>query len=239
MLDTILAWDTALFLFINATLAHPLLDPFFVTITNGRFWIAPGVALVALLFWKMDKKRAVLIVLLSVITVAVTDPLGAQIIKPLFHRLRPCNPDVLIEGGRFLLGAKRSLSFPSIHALNMFGQAMLFSLLYPRLTVWLFLFAGLIGYSRIYVGVHYPLDVLGGAIIGMACGAAVFSVYRGITAFFFNRRVRCERARAFAEGKPCRALSQEGVCHKTPQPATSGEEACGQGEPRSSAPTEK
>jgi undecaprenyl-diphosphatase len=178
MLSALHAADTALFLFINVTLANPLLDPFFVTITNGRFWIAPGIALVALLFWKMDKKRAGLLVLLSVITVAITDPLGAQIVKPLFHRLRPCNPDVLVEGGRFLLGHKTSLSFPSIHALNMFAQAMLFSLLYPRLAVWLFLFAGLIGYSRIYVGVHYPLDVLGGAIIGMVCGAAVFCCYK-------------------------------------------------------------
>jgi undecaprenyl-diphosphatase len=178
MLDALPAVDTAIFLFINATLAHPLLDPFFVTITNGRFWIAPGIALVALLFWKMDKKRAGLLVLLSVITVAITDPLGAQIIKPFFHRLRPCNPEVLIEGGRFLLGHKTSLSFPSIHALNTFAQAMLFSLLYPRLAVWLFIFAGLIGYSRIYVGVHYPFDVLGGAGIGMVCGAAVFYGYK-------------------------------------------------------------
>ncbi|MBN1128521.1 MAG: phosphatase PAP2 family protein [Chitinispirillaceae bacterium] len=178
MLDAILNGDTALFLFINATLAHPLLDPFFVTITNSRFWIVPGALLVGLLFWKMDRKRAVLLVLLSMVTVAITDPLAAQVIKPLFHRLRPCNPEVLIEGGRFLLGYKTSFSFPSNHAMNMFAQAMLFSLLYPRLSAWFFLFAGLIGYSRIYVGVHYPLDVLGGALIGMSCGAGVYGGYR-------------------------------------------------------------
>jgi len=67
--------------------------------------------------------------------------------------------------------------------MNMFGQAMLFSLLYPRLSVWLFLFASLIGYSRIYVGLHYPLDVLGGAVIGAACGAAVFSGYSLVRRF--------------------------------------------------------
>jgi undecaprenyl-diphosphatase len=181
MLDAILAWDKALFLFFNATLALPLLDPFFTTITHGRFWIAPGCGLVIILFATMDKKRAALLVVLSLVTVAITDPLGAQILKPLFHRLRPCNPDALVEGGRFLLGYKTTLSFPSIHALNMFGQAMLFSLLYRRYTLWFFLFAAFIGYSRIYVGVHYPFDVLGGAVFGMVCGAGVYGGSRWIS----------------------------------------------------------
>jgi undecaprenyl-diphosphatase len=188
MFDTIIAGDKAIFLFINATLVHPLLDAFFVTITNGRFWIVPGTALVLLLFLKMDKKQAAILVALSLVTVAITDPLGSQILKPLVHRLRPCNPEVLIEGGRFLIGHKTSLSFPSNHAMNMFGQAMLFSLLYRRLAVWFFLFAALIGYSRIYVGVHYPLDVLGGAVFGMVCGAGVFGGYRIVIRMIINIR---------------------------------------------------
>jgi undecaprenyl-diphosphatase len=177
MLDTLLAWDKSLFLFINHGLANGVLDAFFVAITNGKFWILPGI-IAALIFLKVEKKRALVVLLLAAATVALTDPACARIIKPFFNRLRPCNPSDLVEGGRFLLGYKASFSFPSSHAMNMFGQAMLFSFFYPRLSLWFFLFAAVIGFSRIYVGVHYPLDVLGGAVFGAACGALVFGAYR-------------------------------------------------------------
>jgi undecaprenyl-diphosphatase len=177
MLDTLLAWDRSLFLLINHVLANGALDLFFTTITNGKFWILPGI-LAALVFLKVEKKRALLVLLLAGLTVALTDPVCARLIKPLFHRLRPCNPDALVEGGRFLLGYKTSLSFPSSHAMNMFGQATLFSFFYPRPGPWFFLFAAAIGYSRIYVGAHYPLDVLGGALFGAVCGALVYGAYR-------------------------------------------------------------
>jgi undecaprenyl-diphosphatase len=148
-----------------------------MAITDGRHWIVPGI-IVALVYLRFGKKHALTVLLLSAATVAITDPVCAHIIKPLFHRLRPCNPSDLVEGGRFLLGYKNSLSFPSSHAMNMFGQAVLFSFFYPRFSVWFFLFATIISFSRIYVGVHYPLDVLGGAVFGAACGLFVTAVYK-------------------------------------------------------------
>jgi undecaprenyl-diphosphatase len=184
MLDTLLAWDRSFFLLINHGLAVGALDTFFTVITNGKFWILPGI-IAALIFLKVEKKRALVVLLLAGLTVALTDPVCARIIKPLFHRLRPCNPSDLVEGGRFLLGYKTSFSFPSSHAMNMFGQALLFSFFYPRFAAWFFLFAAAIGYSRIYVGVHYPLDVLGGAFSGMACAALVYGAYR--LALFLRR----------------------------------------------------
>lgn len=79
-----------------------------------------------------------------------------------------------------MLGHKTSLSFPSAHSMNIFAQAMLFSMFYPKLRIYLFLFAGLVAISRVYVGVHYPLDILFGAIIGIAIGSGVYHLYKTI-----------------------------------------------------------
>lgn len=140
MLDALLTWDKTVFLLINHGLANRVFDLFFTAITNGRHWILPGI-IGALVYLWFGKKHALTVLLLSAVTVALTDPIAAQIIKPIFHRLRPCNPSDLVEGGRFLLGYKTSFSFPSSHAMNMFGQAMLFTFFYPRFSGWFFLFA--------------------------------------------------------------------------------------------------
>ncbi len=178
MLQTVLHLDTQLFLFFNHAIANPVFDTVFVTITNGRFWIIPGIT-AALLFLYFRKRAAAIVIALSLVTVSVSDPACNRIIKPQFHRLRPCDERVLIPQARFLLGRKTSESFPSSHAMNMFAQAMLFTLLYRRKRVWItaFAFAAIIGFSRIYVGAHYPLDVAAGAVFGAIVGAGVYAAY--------------------------------------------------------------
>nr|MCU0609862.1 phosphatase PAP2 family protein [Chitinispirillaceae bacterium] len=159
MIDLIQNWDRALFLFINHDCAVRALDVFFITITNTKFWIIPWIGM-AVLFLMKEKKKAAIVLLAVVATFAITDPLASQIIKPMVHRLRPCTAEGLVEGGRYLVGVGGRLSFPSNHAMNMFGMATVLALFYRRNAVWFFLFAGMIGYSRVYVGVHYPGDVL-------------------------------------------------------------------------------
>ena len=134
------------------------------------------------------ERKSLLILGLSLLTVGISDPVCNRLIKPAVHRLRPCNPEVDIPGGRFLIGRKTSHSFPSSHAMNMFAQAALFSFFYRKRAAWFFLFAAIIGFSRIYVGVHYPLDVLGGAVFGMCVGALVYGGYRAIFFQIEHRR---------------------------------------------------
>lgn len=176
MLEALINLDTHLFLIVNSAIANPVFDFIFLRITEPYFWIIPGLV-AAFFFIRKERKKALLVICCALITIGISDPVCNRVIKPAVHRLRPCNPKVHIEHARYLSGRKTSLSFPSSHAMNMFAQAMLFSLFYRRKAIWFFGFAALIGFSRIYVGVHYPFDVLGGALGGMLIGALVYGGY--------------------------------------------------------------
>jgi undecaprenyl-diphosphatase len=186
MMQPLLNLDSAIFFFINHTLANPVCDFIFIHITNGAFWIIPG-AIAAALFIKFEKKKALVVIGLMLITVGISDPVCNRIIKPLVNRSRPCNPSTPVEGGRFLLGFKTSRSFPSSHAMNMFAQAMLLSLFYRKKTLYFFLFAAMIGFSRIYVGAHYPSDVAAGAVFGVCIGGLIYGIYTFVLYLKSNR----------------------------------------------------
>lgn len=179
MLESILALDTKLFLLLNSAVANPVFDVIYPIIDEQNYWIIPGLV-VAAFFIRREKKRALIALGLLVLVILITDPLCARVIKPLVGRLRPCHPDAFVEGGRFLKGYRVSLSFPSCHAMNMYAAAMFITLLYPINGSWLLGIAALRGYARIYLGTHYPLDVLGGAVIGMLVALSVYLVYRSI-----------------------------------------------------------
>jgi undecaprenyl-diphosphatase len=187
MLEALAAFDTHLFLFFNATLANPLFDVIFPAITNPYFWIVPAL-IAAFFFIRKERSKALIIIGLALITVGISDPVCNRVIKPAVHRMRPCNPNVHIDHARYLSGRKTSKSFPSSHAMNMFAEAMLFSLFYRKRALWFFTFAALIGFSRIYVGVHYPLDVAGGAIGGIIVGGLVYYMYSFSVKYFVKKR---------------------------------------------------
>ncbi|MBC8527167.1 MAG: phosphatase PAP2 family protein [Candidatus Cloacimonetes bacterium] len=183
MLELINNFDGNLFLFFNRDIANPFFDLIFPFITELKFWVIPGIIAIAI-FIKLEHKKALLVLGLAVIAVLLSDSIAYRILKPLFGRIRPCNPSALIEGGRFLLGYNTSYAFPSNHASNMFALATLFTCFYRKRTAYFFGFAAIIGFSRIYVGVHYPIDVVGGAVLGVIIG---WGVYEG---YIFTIRIR-------------------------------------------------
>lgn len=183
MAEVLKQLDLSVFYFINHTLSCGVLDIFFSFITNVRHWFP--VYIIALLYLTIKGGRkgriaAVLVLLL----VAATDQLGAKVIKEIFQRLRPCNalPDVLTP-----LGCTGTFSFPSNHALNNFAVGFFFLLLYPKTKWYLLTVASLIAISRVYLGLHYPSDILGGAILGIGFGY-LFSYLHIQTEKFVNEK---------------------------------------------------
>lgn len=194
MIEILQTIDRAVFLFFNSTLSNPVFDIFFTYITERESWIVPGIV-AAIVFIVKQKKKALIVLGLLIFTIAITDPLCVRVLKPLFHRLRPCHPSYFVDGqhmflasGHFLMGMKRSLSFPSAHAMNMFAGATLLYLWYPRRFWWFFSIAFLVAFSRVYIGVHYPLDLVGGAILGCTIGISVFYMYHYIAGRLFRNK---------------------------------------------------
>lgn len=166
MADFLYSIDLSVFYFFNHTLSGKIPDRFFSTITNVNNWYISYVILLSIAFFKGGRKGK-LAVLGMIILIIVSDQFGYRILKEYFQRIRPCDalPDVITP-----LGCSGTSSFPSNHALNNFAAAFFFYKLYPNLKWVLFITAALISISRVYLGVHYPSDIIGGAIIGSALG---------------------------------------------------------------------
>lgn len=177
MIEKLLEWDQQLLLWLNS-IRHPSLDPAVYLISQTWFWIP----LYGVLLWMIikDYRREVWIILAGIIfTIVFADQFTGSFMKPFFGRLRPSHEPAL-EG---LIHLVRNLSgeiytggrygFASGHAANTFGTATFFFLLLRpkhKWIVWLYAWAVLMTYTRIYMGVHYPGDILVGGLIGVAAG---------------------------------------------------------------------
>ncbi|HQF42947.1 MAG TPA: phosphatase PAP2 family protein, partial [Ignavibacteriaceae bacterium] len=165
-MDFLFSIDIAIFYFINHTLSAGFLDKFFSIITNVNNWYITYVILLSLCFIKGGTKGK-LAVIGVILLIVVTDQLGYRVLKDLIARPRPFSvlSDVILP-----IGSTGTYSFPSNHALNNFAAAVFFYRLYPNLKWALFITAFLVSISRVYLGLHYPSDILGGALIGSVFG---------------------------------------------------------------------
>jgi membrane-associated phospholipid phosphatase len=161
--------DVALFRFINQTLSNPVFDVVMPWLSGNRLFVPLVLLFAAGLIWR-GRGKAVLFICLLALVVGVTDGLVSNTLKHALGRVRPCTA---LENVRLLVGCSGSGSMPSSHAANWFAMAMVAFLFHRRSWRVMLPLAMAVSFSRVYNGVHYPSDVLAGAILGAGTGFVV------------------------------------------------------------------
>ncbi|MFA6260851.1 MAG: phosphatase PAP2 family protein [Bacteroidia bacterium] len=181
MIDTLLDIDREWFLAINQQAQNGFLDlicPFIRTQSN---WYLAYAVIIYFLFTHY-KKKAWWLLLVAVGTILLTDQVSSTLIKNAVQRLRPCNDPDLRDQIRLLVHCGSGYSFVSAHASNHFAVALFFGGVFGLTHRWVWplglVWAASIGFSQIYVGVHYPFDVICGSLLGIFTGGICLFILR-------------------------------------------------------------
>lgn len=181
MLEKLMQLDTELLLFING-INSPFGDYFFSMYTDILIWV-PMYIMILYTIFKKHGMRGFWILLALVLVITLCDQISSSLIKPTVARLRPTREPSL-EGLLHIVNGYRGgkFGFISSHAANSFGLAAFSGLLFrrPGYTIFIFLWAIINSYSRMYLGVHYPGDIVGGTILGLLAGWSVYLLYAKI-----------------------------------------------------------
>ena len=174
MLQHIENIDREITIIIN-NLSHDYLDYIMIFLSNKYVWIPLYIYLIFLL-WKYDKKNFTINIVICSGSVIVADFITSSIMKPYFERLRPCQDNSMLDLINIVSGCGKKFSFASSHASTTFSLATIFFYITRGDIKLLFLWSLLIGYSRIYLGVHYFLDVIIGFLVGFLTSMVIYRI---------------------------------------------------------------
>ena len=180
MLDLIIEYDQKLFVWLN-NLGNKYFDWFWMLLTNKLFnFLVYSIALIYL-FKKIKIKSFISMILFLLILILISDQ-TSNLFKNYFERLRPCHDEQIFNFMRLVKNSCGGLySFFSAHASNSFALASFFFFVYykiiERKIILFFILASLVSYSRVYIGVHYPLDIIIGAFFGLTYGFVLFKFW--------------------------------------------------------------
>jgi membrane-associated phospholipid phosphatase len=181
-MEQLLSYDRQLFRHINLDWQNGFFDWMMPWLRNSNLW-APLYLFLFLLVIFNYPKNAFWWIFFGIATAALTDYVSSNLIKHNIIRIRPCNEPSIADWVRVLVGYRpQSSSFTSSHAATHFGMAtFLYFTLRDRFKKWpmvFFLWAFLISYAQVYVGVHYPLDIICGGLIGILIGYLSAKAFR-------------------------------------------------------------
>lgn len=183
-MDYLLQLDEHIFILINRNWQNIFFDWLLPYWRNKYFWL-PAYFLSTLLLWIKIGKRGLPILLFLGLTVAGSDLTSSFLIKESVQRIRPCNDSEFKKNVFLRAPCGSGYSFTSSHAANHFAMATFLLLVFGRsLKKWRYLllfWAMSIGFAQIYVGVHYPLDVLFGFLVGGIIAQIGYFLYRHFT----------------------------------------------------------
>lgn len=181
MLETLQHIDQQILLFLNG-FHNPFWDSFMWLFTGKWIWIPMYAAILYVLLKNLNARMAIFTVIAIALTITYADQICATVIRPLVERMRPSNPDNPLSQFIHLVNDKRGgrYGFPSCHAANSFALAFFVMLFFKqwRLTLFIMLWATVNSYSRIYIGVHYPGDLVAGILVGLSGALLIYYSYR-------------------------------------------------------------
>ncbi len=178
MLQEIIRFDIDLFLFLNS-LNSPFWDQIMFLFSSTKFWL-PLYAVILFFLFKKKKHTGFLTLVFIALVVIFADQGSVHLFKEVFERLRPCKTPELKEIVHLVNGkCGGKYGFISSHAANTFAVAMFTARFFSNkyFSLFIFFWATIVSYSRIYLGVHFPADVFGGAIFGILIACFVFFLY--------------------------------------------------------------
>jgi undecaprenyl-diphosphatase len=163
VISSLRAVDVYLFHLINMQWHNSFFDWFMPFMTDLKNFVYVLLALGLWILWKEKRTGLVLLIFVG-LTLAITDQFSSHLLKSWLGRIRPCH---VLDNVRMLTDCNTSYSFPSSHAVNIFAAAFFLSQPLKRFSPVFYGIAAVAGYSRVYIGIHYPFDVIGGAVIGL------------------------------------------------------------------------
>lgn len=174
--------DENILLLVNGS-HHPALDPMMWMVSDRWIWIPLYLILTVMVLRKAGFRRGVLALLLITAMIIATDQTCASVIRPAIGRLRPSNPSNPLSAMITLVNGYHGgrYGFPSCHAANTFALAVFLSQLFRNryATFLLIAWSLLVSYSRLYLGVHYPGDIVGGYVVGAIYAITYYLPLRG------------------------------------------------------------